>query len=494
MPVCRFQAQPFHWVTSPGSVRCYAPRVFPRPRRPSSRRNWIVFALLGLFIVSDFALFSWLIFQTLSRRELDRVLLETRREAQDLAGRIAGSAESTGGDLFTAVALERETQTYIDSVLRQRQIVQTVEITDRDGVLVMKERRETEIAATAPAPGASRPERELPPGTPRVENRTLERQDTRSVRLPADAGNSLDVTVPIGEFGSLRIGISPLEMDRRIGELRRELIRQTTWIGGLTVAIVVMAFLLISALFRRGQRLEAQAAEAERLAYLGTLAAGLAHEIRNPLNSLSLNMQMLEEDLATPQAATGQKKLLSITRSEIARLERLVSDFLSYARPRPLRLRTVPAAELLERARDVVAREFALRGAIFEVADESPGAAVRVDDEQLQQLLINLLQNALAASEGTGRPPRVVLRARREGPRVLLEVEDNGAGIPEEIRERIFELFFSTRKGGSGLGLAIAERVVRAHGGELTFESEVGEGSLFRVALPLAVAQPGTAA
>ncbi len=157
-------------------------------------------------------------------------------------------------------------------------------------------------------------------------------------------------------------------------------------------------------------------------------------------------------------------------------------------------LKTVPAAELLERARDVVAQEFALRGAIFEVTDESPGAAVRVDDEQLQQLLINLLQNALAASEGTGRPPRVVLRSRREGPRVLLEVEDNGAGIPEEIRERIFELFFSTRKGGSGLGLAIAERVVRAHGGELSFESELGEGSIFRVALPLAVAQPGTAA
>ncbi|MEO8195805.1 MAG: hypothetical protein ABI689_03700, partial [Thermoanaerobaculia bacterium] len=217
--------------------------MLARPRRPPSRRSWIIFALLGLFIVSDFALFSWLIFQTLSRRELDRVLLETRREAQDLAGRIAGSAESTGGDLFTAVALERETQTYIDSVLRQRQIVQTVEITDRDGVLVMKERRETQIAATTPTAGAARPERELPPGTPRVENRTLERQDTRPVRLPADAVNSLDVTVPIGEFGSLRIGISPLEMDRRIGELRLELIRQTTWIGGLTVAIVVMAFL-----------------------------------------------------------------------------------------------------------------------------------------------------------------------------------------------------------------------------------------------------------
>ncbi|MEO8274761.1 MAG: ATP-binding protein [Thermoanaerobaculia bacterium] len=466
--------------------------MISRPRKLSSRRNWIIFALLGLFIVSDFGLFSWLIFQTLSRRELDRVLLETRSEAQDLAGRIAGSAESTGGDLYTAVAMERETQTYIDSVLRQRQIVQTVEITDRDGVLVMKEKREAEVGVPATPTAPVTTERELPSGVPRVENRTLEHQDTRSVHLPEGVTDTLDVTVPIGEFGSLRIGISAIEMDRRIAELRHELIRQTTWIGGLTVAIVVLAFLLISALVRRGQRLEAQAAEAERLAYLGTLAAGLAHEIRNPLNSLNLNMQMLEEDLARPQAASGQKKLLSITRSEIARLERLVSDFLSYARPRALRLNTLPAADLLERARAVMAQEFALRGAIFEVVDEAPGAAVRVDDEQLQQLLINLLQNALAASEETGKPPRVVLRARREGPRVVIEVEDNGAGIPDEIRGRIFELFFSTKKGGSGLGLAIAERVVRAHGGELTFESEAGKGARFRVSLPLAVAQPGS--
>ena len=100
-------------------------------RRLPTRRFWLVAGLVGLFILFDIALFAWLIFRSLSQRELDRTLLETRAEAQDLANRLSSTAQRTGGDLFTAIALEQETQTYIDSVLRQRRVVQTVEITDR---------------------------------------------------------------------------------------------------------------------------------------------------------------------------------------------------------------------------------------------------------------------------------------------------------------------------------------------------------------------------
>jgi len=441
----------------------------------------MVAGLVGLFLVFDLALFAWLIFRSLSQRELDRILLETRAEAQDLAGRLSKSAQRTGGDLFTAIALEQETQTYIDSVLRQRQIVQTVEITDRNGVLVMKERREAEISLPSPSLA---PPPELGKRPPKVETRTVERQQSRDVPLaPKDLG-TIDVTVPIGDFGSLRIGISQVEMERRIAVLRRELLRQTTVIGGLTFGIVGVAFALISVLIRRGERLEAQAAEAERLAYLGTLAAGLAHEIRNPLNSLSLNMQMLEEDLDHSHGGTS-RRLLGITRSEIGRLERLVTDFLAYARPRPLKLAEVPAIDLLLAARDVLAPQIAARGAEVRIDDESEEVCVRVDPEQIQQLLLNLLQNALTATEGTGRRPEIVLAARRDGERVELSVRDNGRGIPPPERSRIFDIFYSTRKGGTGLGLAIADRVALAHGGALSFESEEGYGARFWVSLPV---------
>ena len=458
--------------------------------RPPTPRFWWVAGLVGLFLLFDLGLFAWLIFRSLSQRELDRILLETREEAQDLAGRLHRSAQETGGDLFTAVALEQETQTYIDSVLRQRQIVQTVEITDRNGVLVMKERREAEVSLPAPSLEGSP---ELPTGVPHVEGRTIERQSTRDLALAPSDLATLDVTVPIGEFGSLRIGISPIEMERRIAQLRRELVRQTTLTGGVTLVVLLAALGGIWFLIRRGQRLEAQAAEAERLAYLGTLAAGLAHEIRNPLNSLNLNMQMLEEDLGDPKGELTGRRLLGITRAEIGRLERLVTDFLAYARPRPLKLEELPAVELLRSAREVMAAQIAARGAEVTVHDESGGAVVRVDVEQMQQLLLNLLHNALTATEGIGRRPEIAMAARRDGARVELSLRDNGRGVSPEDRARIFEIFYSTRKGGTGLGLAIADRIAVAHGGALAFESHQGLGSRFWVSLPLAVAAPSAA-
>jgi signal transduction histidine kinase len=461
------------------------PFVLRIGNRRATRRLWLVAGMVGLFLVFDLALFAWLIFRSLSQRELDRILLETRAEAQDLAGRLNRTAEQTGGDLFTAIALEQETQTYIDSVLRQRQIVQTVEITDKNGVLVMKERREAEISPPAPP---LQPSQELGSHPPKIETKTIQRQKTQDVRLPTKELGTLDVTVPIGEFGSLRIGISQAEMERRISVLRRELLRQTTLIGGLTFGIAVFGFGLISVLIRRGEKLEAQAAEAERLAYLGTLAAGLAHEIRNPLNSLNLNMQMLEEDLEGPSRPLSGRRLLSITRSEIGRLERLVTDFLAYARPRAIKWVEVPAVELLTGVRDVLAAQISAHGAEVRIDDESQGARLRVDREQIQQLLINLVQNALAAVEGTGRRPSIVLGALRDGGRVELWVRDNGRGIAAADQARIFEIFFSTRKGGTGLGLAIADRIAVAHGGVLSFESEEGYGSRFWVSLPAASA------
>ena len=111
-----------------------------------------------------------------------------------------------------------------------------------------------------------------------------------------------------------------------------------------------------------------------------------------------------------------------------------------------------------------------------------------VDAEQMQQLLLNLLHNALTATEGTGRRPEIAMAARRDGARVELSLRDNGRGISPEERARIFEIFYSTRKGGTGLGLAIADRIAVAHGGALAFESQEGRGSRFWVSLPLSAA------
>lgn len=421
---------------------------------------------LGAIIVLALGLFSWLIFRSLSQKEIERVLLETRQEAEGVAGRLAERAARDGQNLYTAMALEQETQTFIDSVLTQRDVVQDVEVYDRDGTLIFKGRTEgTFPLAPARRSGAVR---EVPE---HIEQTTSTREAT------------YDVEVPIGEVGMLRIGLSQGELQNRAGVLRRELATKAAVVGVVTLTLLVITTALLWWSWRRSYQLEEQKAEAESMAAIGTLASGLAHEIRNPLNSLNLNMQLLDEELPSGSA---QRRMLGITRDEIHRLERLVTDFLLYAKPRRLERSETTARELFDSLHEVLAAELENRGARFEVIDRSGDATLEVDREQLQQLLINLVQNALVASRDEDPNPVIELRAETRGATLILQVKDHGVGMNGAERARIFEAFYSTRRGGTGLGLAVVQRIVRAHGGSIEVDSAPGVGTAVRVLLPRA--------
>ncbi len=422
------------------------------------RRAWA--AVLGAFVLADLALFGWLIFRSLSERELNRIVIEARTEAEDLAERIAGRVESTGRDLYTAMATESETRSYIDSVLVQRDIVETVEVFDSEGHLVFRNRRDETRTDSG-----SRPNLESPSLV----------AETVTNQVPYEI-----VTVPVGTVGTFQIGISRSELQQRLVTLRRELLRQTAIVAVLTVALFVAGYLLYSRLSRRTALAERQAQEAEQMAYVGTLASGLAHEIRSPLNSLNLNMQMLQEEMP----AGSSERLVAITRSEVGRLERLVSDFLSYARPDELKLEQTTASELLGHGADVVAGKLRSAGIPVEIDDRSGGVPFQVDREQMNQLLLNLIDNAVAAMSDCDRPVLRLEAEARPGS-VVLAVGDNGPGVDAADREKVFDLFHSGRRGGTGLGLAIVRRIAATHGGEARVRQGGSEGATFEVELPL---------
>lgn len=440
-----------------------------RPTRPIafSRRLLLLGSLLlGIFVLVDLGLFGWLIFRSLSQRQVDEILLTTRQEAESLAEQIAAGFPEGGRDLLSAVASEKETLTYIDSMLQQRSVLQTLEIRNNEGRIVYR----AEAEAIFPEDGGSVPSLgrgELPPG---IQTDIRERQ------------SAYEVEVPIGDLGFLYMGLSRVELERRSTVLRRHLVRQTAGVAIVTCLLLLVAYLAIWRLWRRGRQIEEQAVEAERLAYVGTLASGLAHEIRNPLNSLNLNMQMLEE-MGGDEPSGSRQRLLSITRSEIGRLERLVTHFLSYARPRALEFEEVRAVDLLSGVVELLEPQIQAAGAAVVVEDLSAGARLRVDVEMMRQLLMNLLQNALHATEGSERAPRIVVSARPFDERIRLEVADNGIGMSQSESDRVFDLFYSTRKGGTGLGLAVVDRIASAHDGELSIDSEVGEGTRVRLSL-----------
>ncbi len=225
----------------------------------------------------------------------------------------------------------------------------------------------------------------------------------------------------------------------------------------------------------------------EKLASLGILAAGVAHEIRNPLTAIKARLFTQQKALTPGSPAAKDAEIIS---SEINRLERIVRDFLTFARPSEPKLASISVRRLLAEIQDLLAGEMARSGIQLQL---QPGEDyfVVADHAQIKQVLINLIQNA---AESIDRSGSVTLGAKpatgRLGPgarrMVALEVVDTGKGIPPEVQPRLFDPFFTTKESGTGLGLSIAARIVEKHGGSVEFQTSPGRGTAFGVLLPQA--------
>jgi two-component system, sporulation sensor kinase E len=232
------------------------------------------------------------------------------------------------------------------------------------------------------------------------------------------------------------------------------------------------------------RRKEAQLRRAESLASLTTLAAGVAHEIKNPLGSISIHIQLIKKTLQRSGCVEPAdiERHLGVVDEEIDRLNKTVVDFLFAVRPMDLELREGDAGELLREMAEFIAPE-AERAHVevkLEIGDKLP--RVRMDERYMKQALLNLVNNALAAMPGGGS---LVLKAEGEQDEVRLKVEDNGVGIPEDDLPKIFEPYFTTKDNGTGLGLTITFKIIKEHGGEISVASRPGQGSVFSIALPV---------
>ncbi|MFO0591162.1 MAG: protoglobin domain-containing protein [Polyangiaceae bacterium] len=228
--------------------------------------------------------------------------------------------------------------------------------------------------------------------------------------------------------------------------------------------------------------LAARVLQSEKLAAVGTLAAGLAHEIRNPLNGAKLHVTFLERGLARSGADPDMLDALRTVRDEIARLSGLVTDFLDFARPRQNHRAATSMRALCERAAQVVRPEAAVESVRVDVDLPPTDIVCTLDAGKMEQVVLNLVRNAVE-STGPAGGGVVTIRVRREVTRAILEVEDNGPGLSEPTAP-IFDPFFSTKPRGTGLGLSIVHRIVSDHGGTITFESRPGH-TVFRVMLPI---------
>ena len=262
------------------------------------------------------------------------------------------------------------------------------------------------------------------------------------------------------------------EARQRLGGLQSLVLVLLALLFAFGIALAAVAYRdLIAPLRMKLVESRSLAERHEKLASLGMLAAGVAHEIRNPLTAIKAALFIQQKRL---QPGTQEYTDAEIVQREILRLERIVNDFLRFARPTEPVLTAVPVTETLEEVRSLLAPDLE-RANIRLVLEPPPPWRIRVDPEQIKQVLINLVQNA---ADSIGANGVIKLGARRDRVRlakgetevVILEVEDNGRGIPPEVQKRLFDPFFTTKTGGTGLGLSIAARIAEKHGGALRYQ------------------------
>jgi len=224
----------------------------------------------------------------------------------------------------------------------------------------------------------------------------------------------------------------------------------------------------------------------EKLASLGVLAAGVAHEIRNPLTAIKARLFTLKKAVGESLSAVEDANVIE---REINRLERIVRDVLQFARPAEPQREAASAVVLLREIRDLMRSQLE-KSDIELTVEDSMEITIHGDQNQLKQVLLNLIRNG---AESIGERGKIVLRAGTErvslGGRptkvAILEVEDNGKGISPDVQKRLFDPFYTTKAAGTGLGLSIAARIIEQHGGALRYKTELGRGTTFGIVLPL---------
>lgn len=227
------------------------------------------------------------------------------------------------------------------------------------------------------------------------------------------------------------------------------------------------------------KKLERNLRQSEKLAAVGQLAAGIAHEIRNPLASISGSVELLNQNFAS----ADDQKLGRIILKEISRLNRLITEFLDYAKPDQEPIDRVSLKHLLE---EVVTAFQAQAGTTYEVKCSLVEGEIAADSDKLKQAFLNILMNAQQAMESVTKKQILVEMKRNSG---VLEVSfrDTGSGIDPKIMERIFEPFFTTKSKGTGLGLALTHKIIQSHQGSINVESKPGLGTVFKFTFPLKI-------
>ncbi len=430
----------------------------------------------GLVIVALVAVVAGMLLAEFRLASAERALVRRSRNAgRSLADSLTHELTRRPGQTLRSAAGQSTFQKAAASLLRTGPAIAFLRAVDDDGNVVWT----SEGDGAADRWIGGRPDDFLAGGVER----------TRVPDVEQDDGDLfLEMVASVGgqpATGTLVLGLSEAGM---AAEGRRDLWRTIGVLAGFGTLLFVALILAYGQLLqRRGEQL-LRRAHAEHLGELGMLAAGLAHELRNPLNAMRFaagSLELRAEHVQPPQLATEMVGITGEISEEITALDRILTSFLAYARPAREEAEEVDVVAVCRAALGVVERSSSASGVVLELAVPPEPVLARLVAGRLRQVLINLLLNAVDASPAAGR---VRMSVARTGETLLLAVDDDGPGVPASLAASLFEPFTTTKPGGSGLGLAICRRLVSEMQGEIRYRPGAAGGSRFEVSLPVAPA------
>ncbi|WP_027389313.1 ATP-binding protein [Chrysiogenes arsenatis] len=442
------------------------------------KKNLILFYLLfTVIIVSTVWVSLYFIMNQLAEKSVDVRLSEAKVHAYRIQSKIEELMTSYDiRRLNTSDSTYRNLHSAMDEIIRANEEIVYALIIETNGLVVIHSDRKREGLLFDDRMTVNA----LRSGFPLVQSGLID-----------GAGYSVegyDISLPIyygaTKVGVFRLGVSSALMRDSLKEEIQTLFQKHSIVFFVILTALFLLFIFMVNQINRVRTLQRRVSANEKLAYIGSVSGSLAHEIKNPLNAINLNIQLLQEDLEE-ETLEREEALAScqVIGAEVQRLNELLNEFLAYARMTSPTLKKDSIGRILGGVCDLFRPQCAAKGIQLEVERTAKSDTLFLDRNQIRQVLINLVKNGI---EALGDTPQgsITIRHYTKQRHHHIEVIDNGPGISYENQKKIFDIFFSTKTDGTGLGLPIARNIIEAHGGQLTLRSAPGKGTTVQIILP----------